>query len=401
LIWKKWTITILITLFLAVNLFLTFKKDNKITSLNYIDEWTSVKEQNLIRSKNKTGVITPSEGQYVYFDDKNGQFQEFLVKKGEEVQVGTPLFEYSSANIESSKAKLKVEITKLESELGSIEENIKQLESLQTDLSADLEKEEKDASNDMMFIDAEIYDKELQKGRIESEIEKYKALIDSEGKILDNLVVKSNVSGIVQEISHNLKNPLITILSDQQQVEGILEEEELLEITEGMKVFVTSPALSKKKESTITEISSNPIEQPKVNRKSQYHFSVQLNEGSEEKIVNGAHVNLKIIKNELNNVLTVPLTSINHKEAKSYIYVLQQNGTIKKRPIQKGIHVEQVQEVKEGVEKGELIVFQPSILKNNAPFFTPIDMRKIETKLIKKMRKKEIIRYIGRGFLNN
>ncbi|WP_045522455.1 efflux RND transporter periplasmic adaptor subunit [Neobacillus niacini] len=399
--WKKWTITIFITLFLAVNFFLTYKKDSKIIKTNYIDEWTAVKEQDLILAKKKAGVITPSEEQYVYFDDKNGQFQEFLVKKGEKVQEGTPLFAYSSTDIESSKANLEAEITRLESELGSIEENITQLESLKTDLSAGLENEEEVASNDLMLIEAEIYDKELQMGRIESEIEKYNTLIDSNGKSLDNLMIKSNVSGVVKEISRNLKNPLITISSDQQQVEGILEEEEVLEITEGMKVFVTSPALKKKKESTITEISSNPIEQPKVNRKSQYRFSVQLNQDSEEEIVNGAHVDLKIIKQEVNNVLTVPYKSIKNKEAKSYIYVLQQNGTIEKRSIQTGMHVNQVQEVKEGAEKGELIVFQPSTLKNNAPFFTPLNTKEIETNLIGKMEKNEILRYIGRGFLSN
>ncbi|PAE44669.1 efflux RND transporter periplasmic adaptor subunit [Bacillus sp. 7884-1] len=399
--WKKWTITVFITFFLALNFFLTFKKDNKITKVNYIDEWTAVKEQNLVQAKKKTGVITPSEEQFVYFDDKNGQFQEFLVKKGEKVQEGTPLFKYSSTDIESSKAKLEVEITRLESELGIIEENIAQLESLKTDLSIGLENEEEVASNDRMLIEAEIYDKELQMGRIESEIEKYKTLIDSKGKSLDNLVVKSNISGVIIEISHHLKNPLITISSDQQQVEGILEEDEVLKIKEGMKVDVTSPALKKKIESTITEISSNPINQPKVNKKSQYGFSVPLKEGTEEEIVNGTHVNLNIIKKEVNNVLTVPRISIKKIVAKSYIYVLQQDGTIEKRTIQKGIHVNQVQELKAGVEKGELIVFQPSTLKNNVPFFTPINTKQIETELIGKMGEKEIIRYIGRGFLTN
>ncbi|MEH6993316.1 efflux RND transporter periplasmic adaptor subunit [Neobacillus drentensis] len=323
------------------------------------------------------------------------------MKKGEKVQEGTPLFKYSSTDIESSKAKLEVEITRLESELGIIEENIAQLESLKTDLSIGLENEEEVASNERMLIEAEIYDKELQMGRIESEIEKYKTLIDSNGKSLDNLVVKSNISGVIKEISHHLKNPLITISSDQQQVEGILEEDEVLKIKEGMKVDVTSPALKKKIESTITEISSNPINQPKVNKKSQYGFSVPLKEGTEEEIVNGTHVNLNIIKKEANNVLTVPRISIKKIETKSYIYVLQQDGTIEKRTIQTGIHVNQVQELKAGVDKGKLIVFQPSTLKNNVPFFTPINTKQIETELIGKMGEKEIIRYIGRGFLTN
>ena len=82
------------------------------------------------------------------------------------------------------------------------------------------------SSNDLMAvsIEKEIYDKELEKSRVEAEIEKYEDLIDSyDGS--DQLEISSEVAGSVKKINYELNNPIVTIISDTPKVEGLFQKE--------------------------------------------------------------------------------------------------------------------------------------------------------------------------------
>lgn len=430
--WKKWTIIAVIALFVVVNFYLIFKKDSEVARSKYIDEWRTVKEQKLVLSKHKAGVVTPAEEENVYFQSGSGDFEQFLVKEGEEVHPGTPLFEYSPQNIETTIQQFEAEITKLENERDAIEDNIDDLEKIERNLSKKKKDQEEDTSNKEVVastILAQIYEKELQLSRVEAEIERLEDLVSISDDHLDGLTINSTISGVVKKISHDLQNPVVTITSTEQQIKGILEEEEVLEIEEGMKVIITSKTLKNKLESTISKVAVNPEQEPRVDTNSEYEFVVEfddtapeigeMDEADEEtdaeldentdnqaeedaedpatQIFTGSHVDIKIITKEVEDALTLPEGAIRH----SNIYVLKNNGTIEKRKAKTGIKVNGVYEMTSKVEKGELVLLHPSKIKNKTAFFTPIEVSKLKKKDLQEMRKKEILKYLGRGILSN
>ncbi|MDQ0154265.1 hypothetical protein [Robertmurraya andreesenii] len=437
--WKKWSVVGMIALFVVVNFFLIFKKDSEVARSKYINDWRTVKEQNLVLTKQKEGVVTPAEEENVYFQNGMGDFGEFLVTEGEEIHSGTPLFEYSPKNVEATIKKLEAEVTKLKNDRDAIKENISRLEKIRSDLSKKKEKEEDTSNKDAIdsTIKAQIYEKESQLSRVEGEIERLEELVSISEDDLDGLKVSSTISGVVKKISHDLQNPVMTITSSKQQIKGLLDEEEILEVEEGMKVIISSKTLKNKLEGVIAKIAVNPEQEPQVHVNSQYEFVVEFAEVGDDafadkndateaeetkedksdqnrnvtdedeeavetedipsKVFNGAHVDLKIVIKEVEDARTLPADTIRN----GYIYALKQNGKIEKRKIKTGIMVNGIYEITENVEKGELVLNNPSNIKNKTAFFTPIEVSKVKKKDLQGMRKKEILKYLGQGLLSN
>lgn len=272
--WKKWAVSSLVLLLICINFFLIFHKDSKIERAKYVNEWAPVKIQDLLLSETKKGVIVPKQEEFVYFQGDKGSFAEFLVQEGDQVDKGTPLFRYSSDNLDQVIAQYEAEISKREREKLAIEENIDDLEDVLFGLPIVGEEEAFSMAAVASSIQAQIHEKELQLESVEAEIDRLKKLIGSLDE--DHLIVESPIAGIVKKLSYDLQNPVVTITSEEKAVEGILDEEEYKRIKEGMKVFITSDSFARKIEGTISEVAVNPLEDPDVEKESRYLFSVQL-----------------------------------------------------------------------------------------------------------------------------
>ncbi|MFE8701788.1 efflux RND transporter periplasmic adaptor subunit [Cytobacillus sp. FJAT-54145] len=392
--WKKWTITLLICLFVAINLFLILKKDTKIARSSYIKEWTTVVKQDITQTKNSQGVVAPAEIGFSYYDNANGPFKQFMVKEGDQVDIGTPLFEYSPDNIDQAISLIEAEITKLENDLDGLETNIDNLEDLHSSLLAEEDNEEKHLLNAISSVEAQIFEKESQKAKLEAEIEKNEELLSSNETMFDTLTVSSNISGVVKEINHALQNPLITIASNEIHVEGIAGENEVLKIAEGMKVRVYTESMRKPIEGMISTISSLPLEKPTVKTETEYGFTVQLAE-METQILQGTHVNLTIVTQEIEDALTVPSRALH----KSSLYVLRDNGEVEKQDVQLGNLLNNTQEITSGVEEGNIIAIAAK-RANNKAYFTPVKIQKLNKSALSKMGKKESAKYVAKGILS-
>lgn len=80
-------------LFVSGNLYLALKDDSKAVRSSYINKWTATGKENLTKTLHAEGVITPVEEHHVYYNDTPGGFKNFLVKEGDQVDTGSPLYE--------------------------------------------------------------------------------------------------------------------------------------------------------------------------------------------------------------------------------------------------------------------------------------------------------------------
>ncbi len=399
--WKNWTVILVGALFMIGNLYLIYKKDSEIKRISYVDTWTTVREQNLVESKTDEGLITPIEEEYIYYEENTGDFAAFLVKEGDQVEENTPIIELSSVNIDAAIAQKELEITRLEDDIEALEDNIASLDDLLSDIERSTT-EENESSNTIMAnsLEIEIYEKELQVSRLEAELDKQETALASIDESLSSLTINSKIAGIIKEIRHDLNNPIVTITSNDLQVEATLTEKELSSFEEGMKVVISSGLHKDKLEGTISSISILPKNEPKEKKETQYSYIIQLNEQPSSTIPLGSNVDLKIITNEINDALTVSTKSIQEKGTKSYVYVMTGNGTIERRQIETGLQLNHVKEIKTNVEEGEKVVLTSNTLKNKTKFYTSLQPKKLKKRDFKDMGKRKALKTALKGFVS-
>ncbi|MCM3664702.1 HlyD family efflux transporter periplasmic adaptor subunit [Mesobacillus subterraneus] len=395
-------------LFVSANLYLALKDDSKAVRSSYINNWTEVGKESLTQTLQASGVVTPEEEHHIYYNDKPGVFKSFLVKEGDRVDSGTSLYEYSSDNIDEDLAELEREKNQLVREATLIDEQIQQLLYLQS-VSASASDNStpvlgdgstgNSSSNDLVqvSIEKEIYDKQLEKSRVKSEIDKYDDMIDSyDGS--DQIGRTSEVDGTVKKINYELKNPIVTIISDTPKVEGTFTERDLKNVEEGMEVYVRSDLFKGTVGGTLTKIADYPETDPSVKKESHYPFEIEL-EQDLENIIKGTHVEVSIVTNQVLNASTVPGKSVEKGKKNSYIYILNEAGVVEKRKIKKGMDLNGKVEVTKGAKPGELLVRKPEkVQQENSPFFSRLNIDSLKKKTFSEEGNRTIFKHIMVGF---
>ncbi|KAB2336773.1 efflux RND transporter periplasmic adaptor subunit [Cytobacillus depressus] len=396
--WKKRIIIALLVIFFSANLFLIVKKESKITRVERINHWENVKIGQLKNSLLTEGIVIPEEEYHVYFNENHGVFKQFYVKKGEEVSIGTPLFEYSPFNTSDEIGKLETEITELENKASSVDTAIDQLEALLDEArSGQKEKERQDELESVYNIQSNIYEKELEKEFYLGEAARIQEQIRKIEEKPDSIVVESEFDGYVKNVKYDLSAPVITISSKTPSIKGSLSETEIHKVEEGMKVSIGNKEADI---GTISDISPLPENEPEIDQESTYPIRIQVDNPSDD-LIAGKHVNVGIILEEAAPALIIPETSIKKKKSGTFINVLSSSGTVEKRSIQTGIESNQKLEVISGVNKEDVFASNAEEVKysTHSPFTTPIKIKELSKSSLKQSLKSKW-KYIVRGFFH-
>ena len=389
--WKTIMITVLAILLVGVNLFLIIKDNSKVDKTLYVSSWTSAIEQDLEETMVTEGISAPQEEQYVYYDDSKGSFEGFMVKEGEEVSSGSELFYYKTDSYVDAIAHLEAEKESVQKQLDGLEDRKDSLDSLLTSSSAEMEEFFLMSESS---IEMEIYETEAEINRLEGELEKYEDQIDSIDGKLPYLHEISDIDGTVKEINKDLSNPVITIASMEPIIKGKVPEAEHKKLQPGLEVLISLKNSNKNYKGIIETISAFPEGKPSVEKESTYPFTVVLNEPIED-LVHGAHVDVKIITEEVIDAITVPSESIH----KSQVHILQ-DGKVAKREVKSGLKVKETQEIESGLEVEEVVVREPvSFEGETISFYTPLQFNQWEKEMYGDMRKLEIVKLVGKGIL--
>jgi HlyD family secretion protein len=391
-------IMIPIILFIGINFFLIEKANSKIERQIQFDLWESVGQSDLAKTLFKEGVVTSAEEKHFYFNDEVGPFEGFLVKEGDKVEVGTPLYQYASTDREAQKKILESNIAQLEDEVLSIEAHIGELERLAPSVPVASTEEEEVAleaaiAREKAFaIEREVASKELEISRLENQIKNLERQVSDLASATSNLTVQSTVKGIVKSLSHDIDSPLITISSPTPVISGDLTEDESLTIKEKMQTLIRSKNEKATLKGEVSHVSPLPKNEPSIEKESFYPFTVTLQD--ETKLLPGHHVEVSIIMEKVENVLAVPQISIEKLGDKEYIWVLTDKGTVTRKEVKTGLVVEGKQQITSGVEKGKHYIVNPSdyhYLANGVQFTTPLNWSKVELKDWKKQLKEPFV----------
>ncbi|MBM7690724.1 HlyD family secretion protein [Peribacillus deserti] len=380
----KILIAAVLALFIGLNLFLLYKEDNKIKRTSYVQTWKKAKKEDLARTLPSKGVVVPSEQQFVQHDPEKGSFNKFLVKEGEEVKTGTPLYSFIPENSDELAARLEAEKTAVQGAIDSTETHIQSLTSYQSSIESNtpaasdtVEAETNKDDLKAFEIEKEIYQLEADQSRLESKLSSIDTQLSSLGTSESEVTVESEIDGTVQKIRQDLKNPLITVSSSAASVEGILSENHRKAVKEGMKVKVSAQKGKGKSSGELADVSSTPEMEPHVKKKSQYTYTASI-ENQKPFTLIGSHVEVQIITKEVKDAIIVPKDSIFKEKKKHYVYVLGRDGLVHKTKVEAGAASGGKREVKSGLKAGDAVVLKPEeVVENKGPFFTPLHAGKV------------------------
>jgi HlyD family secretion protein len=392
-------------LFAGTNVYLIEKAKSKVDREVRIEHWEALDKDDLQEELLKSGVVTSAEETYLYFNDEFGSFKKFLVKEGDEIKAGTPLYEYEVTDFTGQKDVLESEVDQLEDEIISIEANISDLKILGNSLPSSYEDEEMPLEASALAteydIKKEIASRELEIDRLENQIEGLESQISDLESYETTLTVESSGDGTIKELSHSVQNPLITIASSGIVVTADLTEKEILNVEENMDARVQSEVEKKTLKGLVSDVSTLPKRDPHIETDSTYPIEIQLKD-EDSKLLPGHHVFVSVITDEVKNALVVPFTAVQTSGMKKHIWVLTDKGNVKKKPVETGLEVDGMIQIKSGAKAGEYYIVNPDevpALENGAAFITAFDWDKIKLRDLKKMKRPAVIENLLLGIL--
>lgn len=452
--------SLLAVLLIGMNTYFIFVKDSVQRSF-YITDWKKVQKDDLIQTLNKSGKLAPAEKHRVYFDPKQGSFSQFLVQKGDAIQEGTPLYEYSVTDAKENRESLKRNVEELQGTQENLESHLQKLKQMKASAAAQADAKEdednddsetRDADEDKLESKPELkpdqvansdtdskigqesqadpelnpkskldpesnkksepesesgdssgieYSIELEISKIQLQIDKTESQIEAYQNQLQDLKdhetvkVKSQYTGTVKGISHDLKNPVITLASDKLLVQGQLSEQDSKVVKKGMKTVITSDHLKKDVEGKVGEIDKLPAGESSVYKDSSYPFTVQFN-AKAKGAHPGYHVNVDIITAQALDAVAIPKKVMASEGKQKHTWVLSNQGTADKRKIKTGLSVDGKQEIKTGLKQGEWLAAHPEQIKEDgATFFTPLKWEAIHPSVLKQVSRYMLSRYFS------
>ncbi len=305
---------------------------------------------------------------------------ELLVKEGEDVQEGDPLFSYDTDKLQLTLDKQRLELEQLKATIQDYKDKIEKLE-----------KDSKWASTaDKLQYTVEIQSTKVDLKEAELNLSTKEAEVQKSEDILNNATVVSPVTGRIQSISENgmdnYGNPLpyITIQqSGSYRVKGTLGELQRGGIMEGTRMTILSRTDSDARwGGTVTLVDYENPSQGRQNdmyygttademtSSSKYPFYVELD--STEGLILGQHVYLQIETEEGETSgpsISSAFICFNDEDGSAYVWA-EKNGKLTKQAVSIGEYnyMNDTYEVTEGLTEADFIAFpDPELCVEGAP----------------------------------
>jgi HlyD family secretion protein len=389
--WKRYIFTV-ITLCICANFYILFHEHSKIPKSVYVNKRIKPEKTNIKETVHTTGMTMPTERTFVYYNPQLGAIDEILVTKGQEVQIGTPLIRYVDEEVDR-------EIHRIERKKEQLNAQIEQL-SRDVDYYTTMSYSAKEDSIEKIQWEEKAREAEREKTLLELQMKEYDEQQNELTEKKDELIVESKTAGVVEEISYDKSEPLITIASPSAIVQGKVKEETIGKLAIGQTATVHVPSENESFAGTIADIGKFPIKEASFQEKSEYPFTIQLNEQPKQ-LPFGYHVNITVVTKEKSGAITVPTKAVWREKTKSFVYVIH-DGKLEKRNITLGITHGKKQEIEQGLRQNEYIVSHPTKqMKHGMDVIVPLEVEKPRKETIKQLSKWEITKYFLDGFFRS
>lgn len=304
------------------------------------------------------GLIVPEDEEVYYYQAARGEISEFLVTEGDEVSIGTTLFEYKQEE-EVDVSEMEAELNKVETQIDVLDDQLDDLSSQASTIEFNSDLEDQERIQLLLDVDEQIRETEYKKRVTELDAKELERKIDeAESKDVER-EVEASIEGTVSSINRTPDNgeAAATVLSDQLAVQGVVSELDYPLLTVDQEVTVKAPAYPGESFSgRITMIEDRPYTIDADSNISLFHYTVVLDKTNEMK--SGTHVVIDVPLHQNKNAPTVPQETIINKDQKNYVIVIEKKK-LKLRTVETGRTKENKVEILSGLRLGERVLKRP------------------------------------------
>ncbi|WP_377889688.1 efflux RND transporter periplasmic adaptor subunit [Alkalihalobacillus sp. R86527] len=319
-------------------------------------ETVSVKKETFEDLNSFAGLLVPQDEEVYYYQQSRGEISEFLVGEGEEVSIGTALFEYE-AEKEIDVSELEAEQNKVETQIDVLDDQLDDLASQAStiQLNSDLRDEEKIQL--LLGIDEQIRETEYQKRLAELDEKELNRKIQDADRVEVERGVESSLQGTVTKINRTPKNgeAVAKIDSNELAVQGTVSELDYPLLAVDQEVTIKAPAYPGQSVSgRITMMENRPYSIEEGS--SYFHFTVLIEETGE--MTAGTHVEIEVPLHQNIDAPIVPEESIINKDGISYVVVVEKKK-LQLRTIETGRMKNNSVEVLAGLKVNDKVLKRP------------------------------------------
>lgn len=324
--------------------------------------YTSVKEGSIASSTLLSGTVAAADEQYVYYDVSKGDLNAVLVSPGDQVQVGTPLVQYDTGELQAAYDTA----VRARNKVG------RQIEDLRTngqtvDLTGDDAVDNKSTANAQRTVDMQMQD--LNDAYADAQ-----AAVDKAQSALNEATVTSNVVGTVVEVNKSVSKSntstsqtIVHIVNQGSlQVTGELSEYDLANISAEQEVKITSKVYPNKVWTGKISYISNYPEKGQASTglsgsgsgtaSSKYPFKVAITSEVGE-LKQGFSVNIEVVNNS--KAILVPVGAVVSEDDKRFVWTIT-DGKAKKVEVTLGNSDAMYQEVTGGLKVDDQVISNPN-----------------------------------------
>lgn len=379
---RKYIIIIVIILLICIAIFCSIK----FFRGNNSDEKISVPVQSVSvltgadnTSQNRFSGIVVAQNTIKINKKPDRTIKELYVEVGDTVTKGQKLFEYETDDISVKIEKENLEVERMQN---AIENNRKQIDAINSEKAAN-------PGADHSSYNLEIQTYENENRQTEYNIKSKNVEINNLRKQLKNVVVKSEIDGVIQSINEteaqtpetygpsNDDTSYITIMeTGSYRIKGTINEQNIYSIMPGDKVIIHSRIDDKTWTGTIDNIdTSNPesnnnmnyygMEDDSMSQSSKYPFYINLD--SFDGLMMGQHVYIEndVGQNNKKEGLWIPSYFIIDDGNNAYVWASNNRDKLEKRKIKIGEKDEELEEcqILEGITVDDYIAIPSDDLK--------------------------------------
>ncbi|MCH1627691.1 efflux RND transporter periplasmic adaptor subunit [Ferdinandcohnia quinoae] len=401
-------IIISIILFIGLNIYLLYKKENQFSFKEIIVDKEKVQTSDIRIYHHTNGIVVPEKEIEIPYEPSLGHVKEIAVVEGQEVQIGTPLIVYENLNVEIIRMEINQRIQQAETKEDQMDDKVRQLQSIKSavqsgSISKDAENAEeiKRLQNEKIAsLDLDILKTEQEKELIQIEVNELKDQLQTIQDNDQNFTVKSTINGIVKQVDETLNGPILSIYSMPLVIQGKLAEEKFLDVTVEQKAKISSKLFPKQEFlGSVSKITNIPINKPdvaKLDEPTFYPFFIQLDEVNDQ-LKSGFHVDVSIETDSRENVLTISKKAI-LKQKKDHFVFLIKDGKLEKRLVNIGLTSGSKLEITSGLKKNDLMISkQIKQVKNGSIVVTPIEYKELNKKTLQSLGKRQIAKLLVEG----
>lgn len=331
----------------------------------YVESVASLVSANSGVQNRYSGVVEPQE---IWEVNRNPEktVKEVFVAEGDEVEEGTPLFEYDTEALKAELAQTQLDLEGMRNEITNYQEQIRQLN------------EEKNAAPEEEKFNYTVQIQSIQNNikQTEYNIESRKIEMQKKQEAIDNATVTSEMAGVVKAINESGMDDMgnsaayITILATgDYRVKGLVSEQSVWSITEGQTVIIRSRIDEEQTWSgTISRVDTENQESNNNQygyssnsgqTASKYPFYIDLD--STNGLILGQHVYIEMDEGQITEKEGIWLFEgyIGMDEAEPYVWVADKRDRLEKRKVELGEYDENLgeYEIKSGLSEEDYIAY--------------------------------------------